>query len=303
MKILDYIFAARPILLIPVWSIYLVSLYYHHQMAGKSFAISDLGILTSLTLLSAAAYYINQIYDCESDRLNNKIGFLQAGILKEKEINKLYISSVVLGLLFLPLYPAFMILLLVQVFLLGYFYSAPPLRLKDRSLGGLFVNAYGIGFIIPFLVMPEISTHNAGLLGWDNPFYFMYTVAGIFILTTIPDIEGDRKIGKKTLGVILPYRINIMLALLMFGLAVYTAFYSEHLILFYLAGTTFVLTFTLVFLKIKSYILFVIKLPILLLTLFAGYHYPIYFIFVVALLIATRIYYKKRFNQNYPKLS
>lgn len=303
MKILDYIFAARPILLLPVWSIYLVALHYHHQMAGKSFSISDAGILASLTLLSAAAYYINQIYDRESDHLNNKIGFIQNGILKEKELSRIYISTAVVGLLFLPLYPGFMILLLVQVFLLGFFYSAPPLRLKDRSLGALFVNAYGIGFIVPFLVMPEISQHNAGLLGWDNPFYFMYVVAGSYILTTIPDIEGDRKTGKKTLGVILPYRINIMLALLFFGAAVYTAFYSRHMALFYLASISFVLTFTLVFLKIKKYLLFVIKLPILLLTLYAGYCYPIYFIFVVALLVATRIYYKKRFNLNYPSLS
>lgn len=303
MKIFDYIFAARPILLLPVWSIYLVSLHYHHQLAGKTFSISDAGMLASLTLLSAAAYYINQIYDRESDRLNNKIGFIQNGILTEKELNRLYLTTVVLGLLFLPLYPGFMMLLLIQVFLLGFFYSAPPLRLKDRSLAALFVNAYGIGFIIPFLVMPEINSHNAGLLGWDNPFYFMYVVAGSYILTTIPDIEGDRKTGKRTLGVILPYRINIMIVLLMFGAAVYTAFYSGHIELFYLAGISFVLTFTLVFLKIKSYMLFVIKLPILLLTLFAGYCYPIYFIFIVALLVATRIYYKKRFNLNYPKLS
>jgi len=35
MKQLDYIFAARPMLLLPVWSIFLVALHYHHELAQK----------------------------------------------------------------------------------------------------------------------------------------------------------------------------------------------------------------------------------------------------------------------------
>jgi hypothetical protein len=35
----------------------------------------------------------------------------------------------------------------------------------------------------------------------------------------------------------------------------------------------------------------------------AGYFFPVYFLFIVALLIATRIYYRKRFDVIYPRLA
>jgi hypothetical protein len=43
------------------------------------------------------------------------------------------------------------------------------------------------------------------------------------------------------------------------------------------------------------------KLPLLLLTLLAGFFYPGYFLFVVALLFGTRIYYRRRFHIAYPR--
>ena len=50
-------------------------------------------------------------------------------------------------------------------------------------------------------------------------------------------------------------------------------------------------------------VLFAAKRPILLLTLLAGYHYPVYLAFVVALLILTRTYYARRFGMVYPRLA
>ena len=44
------------------------------------------------------------------------------------------------------------------------------------------------------------------------------------------------------------------------------------------------------------------KLPLALLTLLAGFYYPAYLLFVVALVIACRIYFQKMFGIIYPKL-
>jgi len=45
------------------------------------------------------------------------------------------------------------------------------------------------------------------------------------------------------------------------------------------------------------------KFPLLVLTLLAGYYYPYYLLFVVALILATRIYYRRRFGISYPRLA
>ena len=98
MKILDYIGAARPLLHLPVWSIYLVSLHYHHQLSGESFAIRDLVVLGCVTLSAAAAYYLNQVYDFESDGINGKLGFLHRGMVDRNRLLGLYVVLSVISI-------------------------------------------------------------------------------------------------------------------------------------------------------------------------------------------------------------
>jgi len=99
-KLLDLFFAARPMLHLPVWSIYLVALSYHHNLSGGSFELSDMAVLFGLSLLSAGSFYINQIFDYESDLINNKVSFLQKGMLSEKFLVVAYaiVSIVAIGI-------------------------------------------------------------------------------------------------------------------------------------------------------------------------------------------------------------
>ena len=73
----DFFFAARPMLHLPIWSVYLVSLHYHNQLSGSKFDLSDLAMLCLLSLMAAAAYYLNQIHDYDSDKINRKLGCMQ----------------------------------------------------------------------------------------------------------------------------------------------------------------------------------------------------------------------------------
>ncbi|MCX6826983.1 MAG: hypothetical protein NTV06_06940, partial [candidate division Zixibacteria bacterium] len=50
-------------------------------------------------------------------------------------------------------------------------------------------------------------------------------------------------------------------------------------------------------------VLFACKLPILLFSLLAGYFYLSYLIFILALIILTRLYYRRRFHITYPRLT
>lgn len=302
MKILDYIFAARPMLLLPVWSIYIISMHNHHHLSGKSFQYSDLLILFILTVIAGGAYYINQIYDYESDLINNKVGFLQRGILSQKEILVGYMLTIILSLMLSFYFTLISVLIISFLIVLGYLYSAKPFRLKDRIFWGGFANSFGYGFLVPLLVMPEINMHNGGLLGWDGPFYFAFAVGGVYLLTTIPDKDGDKKMGKRTEGVVFPEIVVKVVALLFTAVTIWLAYESDFKILFVISIVSSLVILLTLFIKKESYLLFAIKLPILLLTILASYYQPFYLLFIVALIISTRIYYKKRFNLNYPKL-
>lgn len=303
MKALDLFFAGRPLLLLPLWSVWLVSLAYHHELAGKSFSWSDARLICSLTACGSVALMVNQLFDQQTDRLNNKVGFLQAGIVTPRQLG---ITSMILALLAVLLVidlPAISLVIVGLLLALGWVYSAPPVRMKDRPILGFVSNALAIGFFPSFSVMPEITLHNAGLLGWDNPFYFSLCIGSSYLLTTIPDIEGDQSSGKRTAAVVIGAAATQWLALLTMILALILAFRSDHQLLFWLAMFATALTLLSLLRRSRRLLLAAIKLPILLLTLLAGIWYPLYGLFVVALLIATRAYYARRFTMVYPKLT
>ena len=159
------------------------------------------------------------------------------------------------------------------------------------------------GLLVSLAVMPDLDMHNVGLLGWDNPFYFALTVGGTFCLTTVPDRRGDRAAGKRTLAVAAGPKAAVAVALCMYLAGAALAWRSGYPLLFWLALLAAVLALgSLVFSSPKP-VLLAAKLPLLLLTLIAGYFYPPYLVFIVALLSATRIYYRKRFGEVYPRLA
>jgi len=303
MKIVDFFFASRPMLHLPVWSVYLVSLYYHCRLSGDSFRWVDIGMMACLSLLVSGAYYINQIYDFDSDLINKKLGFLQENLIRRREMYFAFFAVSVIAIGFSLLFSLFTFFLFVQFFLLGYVYSASPFRLKDRPFAGLVINAYSFGWLVPFAVMPDFNMHNAGLLGWDNPLYFFCAVASVHVLTTIPDLKGDMAVGKKTIAVVLKPMLTRVLALVFLILAAFIAYKSGYDWLLYIAVISAVILVISFFVNSESFLLLAAKLPILLLTILAGYFFWGYLLFIVALLILTRIYYKKRFNMVYPKIS
>lgn len=302
MRLFDFIFAARPLLHLPVWSIYLVSLHYHQQLSGDPFAWQDIGILSGLTLLAAGAYYLNQVYDIDTDARNAKLGFVGEGILTPKALVGAFLFTSAAGLGLGLVFSFVTVVIFAQLFLLGYFYSVPPTRLKDRAVWGLLANAWSFGLLVPLSIMPGLSLHNAGLLGWDNPLYFFLAVASIYLLTTIPDRVGDRLVGKKTLAVIWPPAAVKGLALVLMAGAAVIAAISGFALLVYVALFSLFPILASLLMPTPPVERMAAKLPILLLTVLAGMFYTPYLVFVVVLVAATRLYYARRFKIVYPRL-
>ena len=290
-------------LLLPVWSVYLVGLHYHNQVSGGRFSLVDLIVMAGLSLIFSGAYYLNQVTDYETDLINNKLGFLQKGMLTDREVMAAYLIVSLVGIGLGLLVSTVTIGIFLAVFVLGYAYSAPPWRLKDRAIWGLLANAFAYGFLVSLSVMPDATLDNIGLLGWDNPLYFLATVASIYCVTTVPDLEGDRAAGKKTLAVWVGPRITLAIGLILMLVATFVALNSGFALLTYLAGYSAIMIFVALLVPASRIVLMAAKVPLLLLTVLAGIFYPVYLVFIVALLVVTRIYYRRRFNRVYPELA
>lgn len=300
MRLLDIIFASRPLLLMQVWTVYLVALGYHQRLSGDSFTWLDLAIMTALTLIFAAAFLINQVYDEESDRINGKLGFLQSGLITRSQMAIYAILATAAAFAIAAAISWLMVGLVAQVTLLGWLYSAPPARFKDRPIAGLLTNAWAHGCLVTVAVMPEMNINNTGLLGWDNPLFFFLAVASIHMLTTIPDRVGDARTGKRTSAVAFGPRFTAIAAVIFMAAAALVAYRSQHAELFFIAGGTSLMHLLAAVTGSPRMILAGTKMPLLALALLAGYFFPVYFLFIVALLFGTRAYYLKRFSMQYP---
>jgi len=299
LKVIDFVFAARPMLLFPLWSIFIISFSIINN--GQDIGLSEFILLSGLTLLVSGAYYINQVYDIETDRINNKLSFLQTGKITKREMIAAYLSTSVLGLAVGFYISMSSGMICIVVFVLGYLYSAPPFRLKDRPVLGLLSNAFAYGTIVPMAVPGFWSCAvrtQIYIVG-----YFTFLVAAAYLLTLIPDREGDIKSGKKTLAVKLSDRMLLFFGMILIARTVFLGNSMDNLYLIIISSTAFFLFLIAFLYKKKGLILFACKLPIFLMTLLAGYYNPVYLIFIIVLLIITRVYYKMRFGIIYPRLT
>jgi len=308
MKVLDLFFFGRPMLVIPVWTVYL---HFQAVVTRDDFfsrCLPDsqsIVTLIVLTLAAKGAYVLNQIYDVETDRLNNKLFFLPQGLISLTPACLYYGFLSLAGLAITFFFLNDLLWMISSLIVLGIFYSVPLIRLKDRPFAGLLANSIGFGIIVPLMAVP--SHQEAVFFNWDYivlalPYFLAIIV--VHILTTVPDREGDASVDKKTIAVLIGQKGSVRLA---FFMAAAAAIMSLVLFNMEMALVTVVTLIILAISILTSYrsqfILIACKLPILLLSLLAACHYPAYLVLLVLTIVLTRVYYKKRFGLLYPRLN
>lgn len=299
MKTIDFIFAARPMLLLPVWSIFLLA--YHRVASGEPLYFDEYAKLISITLMTTGIYYINQYFDYESDLINRKLGFLQKEIISKRQLVAAYLSVSFLAIIISVFVGAIFALLVGTVFVLGLFYSAPPLRFKDRPVAGLLANMAGYGLFLPLSVACDTLNFNPPLFALAA--YFSLVVGATFMLTVIPDRVGDAAVRKQTAALFMSDRALLTVAIAMVTLAggLMLAFEIYQLaVVSLVAGALY---FAALIFRSPPFLLFSCKFPVLLFSLLAGWYFPAYLVFILVLTATTRLYYKKRFGINYPRLN
>jgi 4-hydroxybenzoate polyprenyltransferase len=296
-SLFDYLFFLRPILHPPVWTIAILGFF---RISTATANISLIYLLLFSSSAASWAYIVNQITDIESDRLNNKLHFLPQGIISIKA------AYTMAGLAFtITLLGAFFMGRLIGILFtvglaLGYIYSGKPFYGKNRPIISVLCNGIAHG-ILPFLA-GYIGAGGMLQAGFVNSIPYFFAVAAVFIGTTIPDIGGDRRIGKITPGVAFGVRASIIIMTLCLTVSLILAIILTDKFLIVVAAFSMPFYIAAIINQSERRVLMAIKISILLLSIAACIKFWPYALILAGLFAITRLYYRKRFGLAYPSL-
>jgi len=194
----DGVFFLRPLLLVPVWTIYLLGTGRPRHIWPVEFSLW-LG-LGAITAACAAAFVLNQAFDVEGDRHNRKCQFIASGAISRRAAFGVValLCAVALGACFIR---SELALPVGSVLVLGFLYSAPPWSWKDRPYLALLSNLLAHGVAV--FVCGKLAAGSSLVAAIAPSFPYAFGVAAVYLLTTLPDRDGDLVHGKRTLAVTL----------------------------------------------------------------------------------------------------
>jgi len=193
-----------------------------------------LGYMT-LFFIEFATVISNEYYDYETDRINKNYSQFTGGsrmivnerITFKQARNAVFISLILAYSLVIILtlrYNSYAFFILSIGALLGLAYTVPPLKLSYRGLGEIDVGITHSFYIVlaGFLLQsPKINI----ILPWLVSIPLFFAVFGAIILAGFPDYEADKKIGKKTLTVMLGQRKASLISFLSILVSILSSFF------------------------------------------------------------------------------
>lgn len=212
---------------------YLIAIYSGIYLNLSKFLFGY--FIFSLAHLSIS--YSNNYFDRFSDQNSKKTIFTGGSkiLIDHPELSRITIHIAIFLLIFsviaatifaiVHLYSFWFVFFVLFGGLIGYFYSAPPLKLSYRGLGEV-VSIISIGFLIPGM---GALTASSSLVPSLITFIFPLSCYGLFFILTveIPDLESDKIAKKSNIVVKLGRKIGIILIIISTGLATISIFILE----------------------------------------------------------------------------
>jgi len=309
-KILDHLFLARPMLILPMWTVIILGLRAADLGEGASpFVIGsvetiDLNLLLLLlvsAMIFGAGYIYNQIHDIESDAQNDKLFFLHDDIVQVSTANIMFGLLNIIAIAGANFLYNYLVIPFVLILILGILYSHPKTNYKGRSEKALWSNMLGCG-TLPFLIGWIYFGNHIDMEALLKSTPYLFAIGAIYLNTTLPDRDGDIKTGKITFATIWTVSHTQWSALLRAVSAFVLAMLMGDFAI--LASLVISLPFYIkaVISKNIADSVLATKISILLLSVFACIYFPYYAGIVVAVILGTRTYYRWRFNIAYPSM-
>ncbi len=300
---LDILSLFRPLLIVCVWLPALLgslSSGYIDAVIGEGAGDTEPTGLTSLfwamTFLGASVFIINQIFDREADKDGGKHLPIAEGLISVPTAWAVYVAVSVLALLLAFMQGITLGVLVLFGIGLGVLYSLPRFSFKDKPWGGLILNGIGHGYLIYV-----IGFLWSGQFSWEvliQAIPYMLAYGGVYLYTTIPDIEQDRAHGKKTLAVVIGKSKTAGLGIGMILIAAGISVFVKQQALF-LTGLFSAPFYIYALIKEKGYVRANMA-AIILLTIFTSFFY--FWLFPLVVIIAATIWFhnRMRFGVSYP---
>ncbi|MDG6243807.1 MAG: prenyltransferase [Methanolobus sp.] len=156
-------------------------------------------------------YGVNDFWDQDTDELNPKKDEKEHRLKSRERKRLLYSIYAITGLsLILMLFQNFGERLIFAGFLLlAYFYSAPPMRFKERPFLDFSSNYLYImpGLFAYYMVAGELPAWFIMLAAYCH-------IAAMHIFSAIPDIEYDMRTGIRTTPVVIGEKASLILCLI-----------------------------------------------------------------------------------------
>lgn len=311
LRAFDYLFITRPILFFPGWSTLLLGYWLArfrltNEQWDKLFTLypkqNEIFLLLAFALLMGGSFIFNQIRDAESDRLNEKLFFIHHDIipLKMAWIESLFLLFSGFFLLFILENPAVLYTGVLFTIVTAYMYNFRPFTFKDKIIFGLFANmlmgecAFALGyFFIGGSSVLNMLHDSLGILLLNT---------GLYVLTTLPDIEGDKASKKNTIGGWAGERYGALVgSLLSFAAFAFLPWGVFWVWILAAVSLPFMLRI-LIKPNIKNSVI-ALKYTIFILSLIMAFYWFWYLLLGVAAFWGTKIYFKKRFALDYPSFS
>ncbi len=214
MKLLKVLKISRPAGYLIGPLIFLVPVFLYDISFNAAMIIQ----LTLLTFPLCFLFFgINDVYDIKTDMKNPRKGGIEGAVLKKKETSSvLSIAAVCAVLMFIPALirsNALNLAAIAFLVLLGYAYSAPPLRLKEKPPLDSFSNA-----VIIYLISLMGLSYGPGISAFPEAgYYLLFGVMGIHIFSTIMDYTPDMESSITTFATILGKRLAALMSFLIAG--------------------------------------------------------------------------------------
>ncbi len=302
---LDYLILLRPTLLTPVWAFLFLGCFWSANLNYFGLTLNLPSrfwwIFLSYTLLMGGAYIINQITDKETDRINRKLFLIADDIISVK--TALIYTVVVEAISFaiaIELGRDYLVIWILS-FLLALAYSVPPVKLKGKPILDMLANAFGYGFLNFLAGWISVRSINSSAFAHSIP--YILSVAGVYMSTTIPDIEGDRKAGEITSGVFFGPTVTAILAFFLILLALMAGFIAHDYFVVVVATLSLPFIASSIFNSEGLHVKLAYRVPGALVLLYLSLRFLPLLLLGLLTYFGQKLYYRWRFNLDYPSLT
>lgn len=310
LKKLDYFFVTRPMLFFPGWNTLLAG---YLSAKGNVLLFNDIfqghwgfvtiskdlvGALLTFMLAMGGCFILNQLQDIDSDQRNKKLFFIGGKYIKEKnaywESLLLLAFSLISGL---SVNISIFLLIVVFIIITAYLYNYQPFRFKNRPLWGLVANMLmgWIAFAVGWSVSRSMTF---SFLTASFPYLALNT--SLYLLTTIPDAEGDMAAGKRTFCVRYGFTFTVWMAIFFYLLSLGYSGWGNDQLIWLLNLFIFYFFLRLALSASRAQVIRTIKMSIFFFSALIAAKFPWYVIIMIVIFFFTRYYYRQRFNFSYP---